>query len=131
MNSARICGAHFQNQTLRALCAARAHRGRQLREAVERAGRGLVDADLGGGLTKQRVAREGQGRSGGYRALLAFRLKDRTVFIYGFAKNDRDNINDLELAVARKVAASWLAADTGQIGRALAQGLLIEVENEG
>ena len=50
------------------------------------------------------------------------------MFIYGFAKNDRDNINDLELAVARKVSASWLAADTGQIGRALAQGLLIEVE---
>jgi hypothetical protein len=100
-------------------------------EAVERAGRGLVDADLGGGLIKQRVAREGQGRSGGYRALLAFRLKDRTVFIYGFAKNDRDNIDDLELAVARKVSASWLAADTGQIGRALAQGLLIEVKNDG
>lgn len=80
---------------------------------------------------KQRVAREGQGRSGGYRALLAFRPKDRTVFIYGFAKNDRDNINDLELAAARKVSASWLAADTGQIGRALAQGLLIEVENDG
>ena len=102
-----------------------------LREAVERGGRGLVDADLGGGLIKQRVAREGQGRSGGYRALLAFRLKDRTVFIYGFAKDDRDNINDLELAVARKVSASWLAADTGQIGRALALGLLIEVENDG
>jgi len=77
------------------------------------------------------VARQGQGRAGSYRALLAFRLKDRTVFIYGFAKNDRDNIDDLELAIARKVSASWLTADMGQIGRALAQGLLIEVENDG
>ena len=61
-------------------------------EAVERAERGLVDADLGGGVIKQRVAREGQGRSGGYRALLAFRSREITVFVYGFAKNDRDNM---------------------------------------
>jgi hypothetical protein len=36
-----------------------------LREAIARAERGLIDADLGGGLIKQRVARQGQGRSGG------------------------------------------------------------------
>jgi len=50
-----------------------------LREAIERAKRGLVDADLGGGLIKQRVARQGRGRSGGYRALIAYRLGRRRV----------------------------------------------------
>ena len=99
-------------------------------EAVSRVEKGLVDADLGGGVIKQRIARQGQGRSGGYRVLLAFRDKERTVFVYGFAKSDRDNIDDQELAVVRVVSASWLAADAKMLGLALAQGLLIEVRND-
>ena len=72
-----------------------------LREAVERIDRGLIDADLGGGLIKQRVARPGAGRSGGYRVLLAYRRKARTVFLYGFAKSDRDNIEEAEMETFR------------------------------
>ena len=63
-----------------------------LREAITRARRGLIDADLGGGIIKQRVARTGQGRSGGYRVLIAIRPTDRAVFMLGFAKNDRPAI---------------------------------------
>ncbi len=99
-------------------------------EAVSRVEKGLVDADLGGGVIKQRIARQGQGRSGGYRVLLAFRDKECTIFVYGFAKSDRDNIDDQELAVVREVSASWLAADAKMLGLALAQGLLIEVQND-
>lgn len=54
-------------------------------EAIDRAERGLIDADLGGGVIKQRVGRSGQGRSGGYRTLIAFRFGDLAFFIYGFA----------------------------------------------
>ena len=61
-------------------------------DAIERAERGLVDADLGGGIIKQRVARTGQGRSGGYRLLIAYHSGKLAVFLYGFAKNERDNI---------------------------------------
>jgi hypothetical protein len=60
---------------------------RQLCEAIARAERGLVDADLGGNLIKQRVARSGRGRSGGYRTVVAFRASQRSVFLYGFAKS--------------------------------------------
>src|ERR1035437_2479276 len=63
-----------------------------LLEAIKRAERGLIDADLGGGLIKQRVARQGQGRSGGYRMIVAYREKNRAVFLYGFAKSERANI---------------------------------------
>jgi hypothetical protein len=98
-----------------------------LREAIARAARGLVDADLGGGLIKQRVARRGKGRSGGYRMLIAYRLKKRAVFLYGFAKNERANIGADELLTAREIASSWLAADARQIARALAEGELQEV----
>jgi hypothetical protein len=98
-------------------------------EAVERAGRGLVDADLGGGLIKQRVARKGQGRSGGYRVLLAFRAEDRTIFLHGFAKNDRSNVDDRELSTLRMASVAWLATGDNKMDLALENGLLIEVSH--
>ena len=45
---------------------------------MRRAEHGLVDADPGGGVIKQRVARPGQGRSGGYRLLIVSRLERGT-----------------------------------------------------
>ena len=59
-----------------------------LRDAVLRAGRGQVDADLGGGVIKQRIARAGGGRSGGFRVIVLFRREDRAFFVHGFAKNE-------------------------------------------
>jgi len=79
---------------------------RGLRDAALRAERGLIDADLGGGVIKQRVARAGQGRSGGYRMLLAFRSGDRAVFLYGFSKSTQDNIEPDELLTLREIAAA-------------------------
>ncbi len=81
----------------------------QLCDAIARADRGLIDADLGGHVIKQRVARPGQGRSGGYRTLIAYRSKTRSVFLFGFAKNDQDNIDDDELKNLRKAAAEMLS----------------------
>ena len=57
-----------------------------LRDAIRRAEQGLIDADLGSGLIKQRIAREGAGRSGGYRTIIFFRGGERAVFAFGFAK---------------------------------------------
>ena len=85
-------------------------------EAVSRMERGLIDADLGGGLIKQRIAREGQGRSGGFRALLVYRAGDRSVFVYGFAKNRRANIGPKELRLWQTVAAAFLGDGWAGIG---------------
>lgn len=98
-----------------------------LRDAVSRAERGLSDADLGGGLIKQRLARKGQGRSGGYRVLLAHKTAQRTVFFYAFAKSDRENIRQDELETAREVAAHWLAATDTEIAKAIEENKLEEV----
>ena len=97
-------------------------------EAIERAERGIVDADLGGGLIKQRVARAGQGRSGGFRMLIGYRVKDRAVFLYGFAKNERDNIDPEELLELRELAEDWLTARPEGIARSLRDGALQEVD---
>src|SRR3546814_2072097 len=68
-----------------------------LRDAVQRAECGLVDADLGGGVIKQRVARPGKGKSGGYRTLILFRHGDRAIFAFGFAKSAQANISKADL----------------------------------
>jgi hypothetical protein len=101
-----------------------------LREAIERAERGLIDADLGGGLIKQRVARQGQGRSGGYRTIIAYCVKDRAVFLYGFAKSEKENLDPNQFATARKLAGKWLDADAGQIKLAIEEDELREVEGD-
>jgi len=98
-----------------------------LAEAVERAARGLIDADLGGGLIKQRVARKGRGRRGGYRVMIAFRAGDFAVFLFGFAKSAQANLDDRQLTMLRGFAAAWLAADAKTIRQALEQGELVEV----
>ncbi len=75
------------------------------------------------------MARPGQGRSGGYRTLVAYRTGDRAVFLYAFAKSERENIAAAELATLREIAATWLAADADAIERALAEGILQEVSD--
>lgn len=99
-----------------------------LREAIARAEKGLIDADLGGGLIKQRVARPGEGRSGGYRTIVAYRRGGRAVFLFGFAKNELDNIGPDELAELRRVGLGWLQASQETITEALEQEKLQEVK---
>lgn len=98
-----------------------------LLEAIYRAERGLIDADLGGGLIKQRIARRGQGRSGGYRVIMAYRAQNRVVFLYGFAKNDLDNISLDQLQTFRSIGANWLGASAATIDQAIHEGELKEI----
>ncbi len=98
----------------------------ELCDAATRADRGLVDANLGGGVIKQRVARQGQGRSGGYRTIIAFRSGLRSVFMYGFAKNKKANLSDPELAVYRELATMFLGSNDSALVRMLIEGELVE-----
>ena len=99
----------------------------ELCEAIARAERGLVDAMLGGGLIKQRIARRGQGRSGGYRTIIAYRRGDRCFFIYGFAKSERDNMDDIELAAIKIVAAGWMSQPDRGLEKAIDEARLWEI----
>jgi hypothetical protein len=96
-------------------------------DAIKRAGRGLIDADLGGGVIKQRVARVGQGRSSGFRTLIAFKAAKRSVFMFGFAKSDQDNINDRELEDLRKAAKVYMELSEDGVDAAVAEKKLLEV----
>lgn len=100
-------------------------------DAVARAEKGLIDADLGGGLLKQRVARPGAGKSGGYRTLILFRAGTRAVFAYGFAKSDKANLESNEEMVFKKAAKLVLAFSYEQIGAEIESGRLTEVSCDG
>lgn len=102
-----------------------------LLEAIERAERGLVDADLGGGVIKQRVARPGQGKSGGFRTIILYRMAERAFFVYGFAKSDRDNIDDDEEVNFKKAAEYVLGLSETHLAELLGKGQLTEVHDYG
>ncbi len=91
---------------------------------------GRIDADLGEGVVKQRVARDGEGRSGGFRTIVLFRSGTSLFFIRGFAKNERDNISLTELAFFRDASAVALNLTKAQIVTAMAAGEIIEIECE-
>ena len=97
-------------------------------DAVRRAQRGLIDADLGGGVIKQRIARKGGGRSGGYRMIVLFRRGELAFFVYGFAKSSRANLRRDELAAYRLLAGEYLALDPSGLVSAQAVGAIIEVK---
>ena len=96
-------------------------------KAVMNAERGLIDADLGGGVIKQRVAREGEGKSGGFRTMILFKTGTRAFFVHGFAKNKMDNISDNDLVLLRRLAAEMLNYNETELTKAINNSLLIEV----
>ena len=99
-------------------------------EAIDRAISGLIDADLGGGLVKQRVARPGHGKRGGYRTIIAYQAEKRAVFLFGFAKNAKDNIAPDDLAHWRLIGADLLAATEKAIEQAVSDNELMEIRDE-
>ena len=96
-------------------------------DAVRDAERGLIVADLGGGVIKQRIARHGQGKSGGFGTLIVFRIGSRAFFVHGFAKNKKGNIEKDEFIAVKKLAAELLAYDDKTIVRVVASGTLVKV----
>jgi hypothetical protein len=78
-------------------------------------------------VLKQRIARTGGGKSGGFRTIILFRMGDRAFFVHGFAKNERDNIRDDELAAFKMLAAEMLNYDEAVLSQVLALGIVTEV----
>ncbi|MFZ4553599.1 MAG: type II toxin-antitoxin system RelE/ParE family toxin [Burkholderiales bacterium] len=102
----------------------------ELQDAAARLERGLIDANLGGNLYKQRIALPGRGRSGGARAIIATRFAGIAVFLYGFEKNERESVTEREIELYRGIARELLAMNENQTACALAEGVLWEVTDE-
>ena len=103
----------------------------KLLRAAEDIAAGRYDADLGGGVFKQRVAREGGGKSGGFRTIIMFRVGGHTFFAYGFAKSEKANVSAKELKALKRLADELLNYSGRQIATAIEVGELIEVMGNG
>ncbi|WP_288051960.1 type II toxin-antitoxin system RelE/ParE family toxin [Acidiphilium sp.] len=103
----------------------------KLLQAAQDVAAGHYDADLGGGVFKQRVAREGGGKSGGFRTIILFRVGSHGFFAHGFAKSDKANVSAKELKALKRLADLLLGYSEEQLVVAQAAGELSEVESDG
>lgn len=117
----------FKNKSFARFCRKARIADAVLCGAVDAASRGLIDADLGGGVIKQRIARHGEGKSGGFRTIILFQICERAFFVHGFAKNERDNIRDEELDAFKMLAAMMMAYGDDALDKAIENGTLTEV----
>ena len=97
-------------------------------EAIGRVERGLVDADLGGGVLKLKVARSGEGRRDGYRTIVACVVGARAFFLYGYAKSELENIGASALEGFRAVATDLQSLSDARLTRLIEAGDLREIE---
>lgn len=103
----------------------------ELLTAAKEVARGQWDADLGGGVFKQRIAREGGGKSGGFRTIILFKVGGHSFFVHGFAKNEKANITPKELRALKNLAASFLSLGSEALQKVSAAGEIAEVMNDG
>lgn len=101
----------------------------KLCELIAAAQAGKIDVDYSDGVIKQRIARPNEGKSGGYRAIILFKRDERSFFVYGFAKNELDNIDESDERDFKELAKILLAASTEQLELLLAEGKYIEVKS--
>ena len=101
-----------------------------LNRAVKEMEDGLIDAQLGGGLVKKRIAVGSSGKRGGARVIVATNFGGRWFFLYGFEKNERDNIDTREMKALQIAAAALLKMDGASIKKALALQHIEEIHHE-
>jgi hypothetical protein len=99
----------------------------ELREAANQLEAGQADANLGGDVYKIRIARPGKGKAGGYRVIVLFRSKERTFYVYGFAKSERANISEKELRNMKRAAKKYFSMTSDQLTERVKNGQLIEL----
>jgi len=99
----------------------------ELRELVDQLEAGQVDADLGGGVYKMRIARSGEGKSGSYRVIVFFRSEERTFYTYGYAKSARSNISQKELKMLKRAAKKYFSMTSDQLRERIEHGQLVEL----
>ena len=96
-------------------------------KAARLANEGVIDANLGGGVIKQRIARAGEGKSGGSRSIILFKKNDRAVYVHGFEKKDVANIRPDELEAFRKYAELYLGYTKAEMAQFIEAGALFQV----
>jgi hypothetical protein len=88
----------------------------------------LIDADLGGKVIKQRIARKNEGKSGGFRTIILFQIEDKSFFVYGFPKSQQDNLSQQELKGFKKLANDVAMLSEEELQKLIKEKEFIEVK---
>lgn len=118
----------FKNKWFAKFAARESISDSRLRKAILDADAGNIDADYGGGVIKQRIARPGEGKSGGYRSVILYRRGDKAFFVYGFSKNERENIDKAEEKEFKALAKVTFAFSEAQLATLLKKGIFTEIK---
>lgn len=127
MKDREVVSKIYKNAWFSRFCRREHITGDVLKDAIERLENGLIDANLGGCVYKQRISRSKGGKSGGYRAIVLMKKGDKAFFVYGFAKKDKENIGKEELREFRLLAQELLALSSEQLNMLVENGALTEV----
>lgn len=117
----------FKNKPFKRFADSERLKDSDLQQAIHNAEQGLIDADLGGGLIKQRIACHNRGKSAGYRTIVIFRKDSKAFFVHGFAKNDKANISSEELKAFKELAKLYLSFSDNELNQSIADNKLIEI----
>lgn len=103
---------------------------KKLTKAVKEIEQGLIDADLGGGVLKKRIARQGQGKRGGYRVVILFQKENRAFFVHGFSKNDQESLTNDEEKKFKEMAKSLFEMTEKDLTNAINKKIFVEVKKD-
>ncbi len=99
-----------------------------LLETIQNLESGLSVSDLGGNLFKVRVKREHSGKSSGFRTIIVFKSGEKAIFLYGFGKNEKENIDKSELQYLKTLGYDLISLDSKQLNSAISKGVLFDLE---
>ena len=89
--------------------------------------KGKFETALGAGLYKKRLAKEGAGKRGGYRILLAWKSSKHTIFLIGFAKNEKANITSNHLKQFKSLAKQYFKLSDSAMTNLVLKGHLVRI----
>jgi hypothetical protein len=102
-----------------------------LLEAIGDLEDGASTTDLGSHLYKVRVSREHSGKSSGFRTIIIYQENEKAIFLYGFGKNEKQNISKAELQYFKKLGNDLLALNAEQLEEVIGQKILFDLEEVG
>jgi hypothetical protein len=119
----------FRNKWFTKFAAGESITDNMLRAVVTEAETGKLDADYGGGVIKQRLARPNEGKSGGYRTIILYHKGETAYFVYGFPKSERANVDKSEVQAFKKLAKITLAFSDDDIAKLIKNGTYKEIKS--
>jgi len=99
----------------------------KLSEAIDRLNKKSGIVDLGSNVYKVRIAKN-KGKSGGYRTILIYKKDFRCLFVYGFGKNEQENIPKKQLEDFKKYSQIFLDFSEGNLKGMLDEGSIFPLE---